>query len=96
MAKNEFFTTKTVGDVLQLVFNAIRPIERVRACPTYQALDEVIATPPIAPLDLPEFRRSSMDGYAVRAADTFGASASLPAYLTLIQGCGWGMPPPKR
>jgi len=86
MAKNEFFTTKTVGDVLQLVFNAIHPIERVRACSTYQALDEVIATPPIAPLDLPEFRRSSMDGYAVRAADTFGASASLPAYLNFDPG----------
>ncbi len=93
MAKNEFFTTKTVGDVLQLVFNAIHPIERVRACSTYQALDEVIATPPIAPLDLPEFRRSSMDGYAVRAADTFGASASLPAYLNLIQGVRMGHAP---
>ena len=33
------------------------------------------------PVDLPHFHRANMDGYAVRAADTFGASASVPAYL---------------
>ena len=31
--------------------------------------------------DMPHFHRASMDGYAVRAADTFGAAASQPAYL---------------
>ena len=38
----------------------------------------------IAPHPLPEFPRSTMDGYAVRARDTFGATDSLPAYLNLI------------
>jgi molybdopterin molybdotransferase len=37
-----------------------------------------------SPEDLPAFRRSTVDGYAVRAADTFGASESLPAYLTVV------------
>jgi molybdopterin molybdotransferase len=36
-----------------------------------------------APQPLPDFRRSTVDGYAVRARDTYGASDSLPAYLTL-------------
>ena len=36
------------------------------------------------PLPLPTFPRSTVDGYAVRAADTFGASESLPAYLRMI------------
>ncbi|MBN1264459.1 MAG: molybdopterin molybdotransferase MoeA [Anaerolineales bacterium] len=36
-----------------------------------------------APHPLPPFTRSSVDGFAVRAADTFGASPSLPAYLTI-------------
>lgn len=31
--------------------------------------------------DLPPFSRSTMDGYAVRAKDTFGASTSLPVML---------------
>jgi len=44
------------------------------------ALDEDI----ICPSDLPPFDRSTMDGYAVRAEDTFGASEGLPAYLTVI------------
>jgi molybdopterin molybdotransferase len=36
-----------------------------------------------APHPLPEFQRSTVDGYAVRARDTHGASDSLPAYLRL-------------
>lgn len=36
-----------------------------------------------ADADLPPFPRSTMDGYAVRAADTFGSSEANPAYLTL-------------
>ena len=34
--------------------------------------------------ELPAFRRSTMDGYAVFAADTFGASEALPADLTVL------------
>src|SRR6266705_3171270 len=37
----------------------------------------------LAPPDLPAFARSTMDGFAVRAADTYGASEGLPAFLTL-------------
>jgi molybdopterin molybdotransferase len=48
------------------------------------ALDRVLATPVRAPHPLPPFRRSTVDGYALRAKDTFGASQSLPAYLKLI------------
>ena len=33
---------------------------------------------------LPHFNRANMDGYAVRAQDTFGASSSLPTYLKLV------------
>ena len=38
----------------------------------------------VAPHPLPDFQRTTVDGYAVRARDTFGASDLLPAYLTLI------------
>lgn len=34
--------------------------------------------------DLPGFSRSTMDGYAVRAADTFGSSEGMPTYLKVI------------
>ena len=36
-----------------------------------------------APQPLPDFRRSTVDGFAVRARDTYGASDSLPGYLVL-------------
>jgi molybdopterin molybdotransferase len=55
-------------------------IERV---PTVDALGRVLAETVDAPHALPEFPRSTVDGYAVQAADTFGASTSLPAYLML-------------
>ncbi|MFZ2096552.1 MAG: gephyrin-like molybdotransferase Glp [Anaerolineales bacterium] len=46
-----------------------------------------------SPLPLPPFARSTVDGFAVRAADTFGASESLPAYLRLIGEIHMGSAP---
>ena len=48
------------------------------------SLNRILADDIIAPHPLPDFQRTTVDGYAVRAQDTFGASDSLPAYLTLI------------
>ena len=48
------------------------------------ALGRVLAKDIRAPHPLPDFHRSTVDGYAVRAGDTYGASDSLPAYLTLV------------
>ncbi len=50
----------------------------------WEALGRVIAQPVTSPEALPAFRRSSVDGYAVRAANTFGASETLPAYLRIV------------
>jgi molybdopterin molybdotransferase len=52
---------------------------------TADSLGRVLAGDLLCPEDLPPFARSVMDGYAVRAEDTFGASEGLPAYLPL---CG--------
>lgn len=46
-----------------------------------RALGRVIAGDIIAPEDVPGFNRSGMDGFAVRASDTFAASEGLPVYL---------------
>jgi molybdopterin molybdotransferase len=48
------------------------------------AAHRVLARSLVAPIDLPHFHRANMDGFAVRAADTFGASTSVPAYLTIV------------
>ena len=57
-----------------------------------EALGRVLARDIVAPEDLPGFERSSMDGYAVRASDTFGASEGLPAYLELAGEVPMGAP----
>lgn len=50
---------------------------------TVNALGRATASGIHAPHSLPAFPRSTVDGYAVRAADTYGANDSLPAYLSL-------------
>ena len=49
-----------------------------------QAFTRVLAEDIVSRENIPGFNRSTMDGYAVKASDTFGASDSLPAYLDLI------------
>src|SRR5512133_3596710 len=66
------------------------PAEEVR---TAQALGRVTAGAVVAPESLPAFSRSTVDGYAVRARDTFGASESLPVYLTLAGEVPMGSAP---
>lgn len=54
------------------------------------ALHRILATTVIAPEDLPKHPRAVMDGYALRAVDTFGASESMPAYLQIKGGIAMG------
>ncbi len=51
---------------------------------TIKARGRVLAEDLYSRVDLPHFHRAAMDGYAVKAKNTFGASASLPAYLKLV------------
>lgn len=48
-----------------------------------KALGRVLAADVSSPLDIPPFNRSTVDGYAVRAADTFGADEDRPVKLKL-------------
>lgn len=61
-----------------------------------RALGRVLAEPVLSPLDVPPFTRSTVDGYAVRAADTFAASPALPAYLSLCGRVEMGQSPVGR
>jgi molybdopterin molybdotransferase len=53
----------------------------------------VTAEPVRAPHALPGFARSTVDGYAVRAADTYGVSEGLPGYLTVTGAVRMGTAP---
>ncbi len=48
------------------------------------SLHRILAEEIISPCNIPGFNRSTMDGYAIKAEDSFGASESLPSYLKII------------
>jgi len=58
-----------------------------------EALDRILAKDVIADQNLPEFARSVVDGYVVKAASTFGATESNPGYLTVKGEVFMGRPP---
>lgn len=67
-----------------LLSNLPAPVLDPHTTDVTSALGRVLAEDILAPHALPEFERTTVDGYAVRAADTFGATDSLPAYLHVV------------
>ena len=91
LAGKEFFRTRTVGEVL----TGFRPGRRtpVEEVTLDRALGRVPSEPVVSPGPLPGFSRATVDGYAVRAADTFGSSDGLPTYLDLAGAVLMGAAP---
>ena len=89
----EFFNVLPPHDALRTLLD--RGVSRVETerVPTRDAVGRVTGPPVVSPEDLPAFPRSAMDGYSVRAADTFGASESLPAYFDVVGEVPMGRPP---
>ena len=79
----EFLSLVSPEAALSLLFSHLDPNLRSVDTKTEQALGKVTAEDIISPHNLPEFRRSTVDGYALIARDSHGASESLPAYLKL-------------
>src|SRR5437870_2929015 len=61
----------------------LRPLA-AELVPVGSALGRVLAEDVRSPVDVPSFDRANVDGYAVRAADTFGASEQRPQRLVLV------------
>lgn len=77
-----FFQLKTVEEILSIV-EGLDPLPE-ETVPLEEALGRVTAHDVTSDEDLPGFHRASMDGLAVRARDTFGATESLPALLEIV------------
>ncbi len=76
--------TIALDDARGLIDGAARPVTRSERVPLLAANGRVVATEVIAPFDVPPFSRAGMDGYAVRAEDTFGASRHEPRGLRCV------------
>jgi molybdopterin molybdotransferase len=79
----ELFQLLTVEQANARLAEYLAPLGRAEHVALLDALDRVTSAELRAPADLPAFARSTMDGFAVRAADTYGASEGLPAYLPI-------------
>ncbi len=91
MTGREFFTARTVAEALEGFRPGHRtPVEDVALA---GALHRVPAEVVPSPASLPGFVRSTVDGFAVRAADTYGASEGLPSYLDLLGAVRMGAAP---
>jgi molybdopterin molybdotransferase len=88
----DLFTVLTPREAWSRLDPHLHPIDRVETVATSEALGRVLAEDTSAPVDLPHFARSAMDGYAVRAEDTHGATEGLPAYLKVVGEIAMGKP----
>jgi molybdopterin molybdotransferase len=89
----EFFNVLAPEVALHTLLDRLQTRLGAETVPTSAARGRVTAAAVLAPENLPAFPRSTMDGYAVRANDTFGASESLPAYLEVVGEVPMGRAP---
>lgn len=73
----------TVEDHLERILRAVGPLEAYDQ-PIVESLGLPLHENLIAPIDLPRFDNSAMDGYAIRAEDVVGASAAGPVVLPVV------------
>jgi molybdopterin molybdotransferase len=92
-ATRELFNVRTPPDALSVLLAQLPARVQIEEVPSLEALDRVLGEDVHSPGDLPTFRRSTMDGFAVRAADTFGATEGLPAYLEVVEEVFMGHTP---
>ena len=72
----------TLEEALALVKTEFVPASAAERAPLAQALGRTLAEDVAAAEYVPDFDRSTVDGYALRARDTFGCSDAIPAILT--------------
>lgn len=66
---------------IELLDKAIFIAPETQTLPLEDTCGRILAEAITSTEDLPHFARSTMDGYALKAADTFGATETLPAYI---------------
>ena len=91
-----FGKTISLEEARAIIERAIIPIDRTEVLPLQQANGRVLAQDVVSTVDVPPFSRAAMDGYAVRAEDTTGASRTTARTLRRIETIYTGQVPQKR
>lgn len=85
-----------VDEALRISLAKAEPVKRTEMLDITSALGRVSAGPIVSRVSVPPFSRSAMDGYALRAADTFSASRSEPVLLKVNEVIYAGGVPKKK
>ncbi|SDY26117.1 molybdopterin molybdotransferase MoeA [Tindallia californiensis] len=81
----ELFKTKSIHEVQEILKNLSLDISlESEEVALVEGLHRPLCNSVESPMDIPEFNRSTVDGYAVKATDTHGANESIPAMLKNI------------
>jgi molybdopterin molybdotransferase len=88
-----FKGTISLDEAKAIIERAIVPMTRVDRVPLERASGRVLAEPITSTADVPPFARAAMDGYAVRAQDTAGATRATPRTLRRIEKVFTGQMP---
>ena len=91
LGREEVITVENALDIIFKNFSPKLPPERLLKIE--DSYGRVLSRDISSPEDLPNFARSTVDGFAVSAADTFGASEGVPAYLSVKYEIGMGEEP---
>ncbi len=91
-----FGRTISLEEARAIIERTVRPIDRTEIVPLQQANGRVLAQDVFSSADVPPFSRAGMDGYAVRAEDTAGASRTTPRVLRRIETIYTGQVPQKH
>jgi molybdopterin molybdotransferase len=89
----EFLQLLPPYEALERLLTGLTPHVTMESQDTASALGRVTAEAVVAPHPLPSFPRSTVDGYALRAQDTYGANEALPAYFNLVGEVPMGVAP---
>jgi molybdopterin molybdotransferase len=90
-----FGKTIALEEARAIIERTVRPIDRTEVVPLQQANGRVLAKDVFSNADVPPFTRAAMDGYAVRAADTSGASSAVPRILRRVETIYTGQVPQR-
>lgn len=74
---------KTPQEVMNIIKNGFSPLENREYLPLYEALGRVLSEDIKAQEYVPDFDRSTVDGWAFKAVDSFGCSEAVPAVLEI-------------
>lgn len=89
-----YLTVKSVEEVLDLI-NSFKKDQANEAVGIMDSLGRTLGEDILAPLSLPPYNRSAVDGFCVNWEDVSGASETLPVFLKVVDNIEMGQAPSK-